>query len=148
MNFKYSLIDQDGQVGYTAYQQNGINLIGMYNISGPSASLIATFNNNGRSITLSRLCLTDEYLLSFSSSSTTVYYFSLLNRILVGSFSLTDLPNTMTFLSSRKWVIYTSTNGAIKYFDSSLTSPMASIMATTTIASGLLATLYISVSPL
>ena len=50
MNFKHSLITSNGTIGYTAFMQNGINKINMYNLSTPTATLIATFNNNGVNI--------------------------------------------------------------------------------------------------
>ncbi len=128
-------------MGYAGYLQNGVNSIGMFNLSNPNVSLIATFNNSGRTISVDKLCLTDQHLLAYTSGSQTIYYFSLSNRTCLGSFNLNDYPNTMIFLPIRNWVVYTTTNGAIKYFNSSLNSMEISIMMTSDIASNLLAPL-------
>jgi hypothetical protein len=88
MNFKQSLTSQNGQVAYVSFMQNGINTINLYNLTTPTISLISTFNNNGASINPDRLCLTDQYLISFSPYDLNLHYFSLINRNLIGTFSL------------------------------------------------------------
>lgn len=144
MNFKFSAISHNGSIGYISYQQNFVNKIGSYNLTGANISLIGTFNNCDKTINPTKLCVTDQYLISYSSSYMTVDYFNLSSLSWAGRFNLTEYPNSMTFLSSKKLVISTSTSGNIKSFTSNLSSTMTFI----TISTGLLNPVYVEASPL
>ncbi len=88
MNFKQSFISSDGQIAYLAFMQNGINLINIYNLTTPSITLIGTFDNNGVTVSIDKFCITDQYLITFSPYNMNIYYYSLSNKSLIGTFTL------------------------------------------------------------
>jgi hypothetical protein len=88
MNFKSSLITQDGTVGYVAFIQNGINLINAYNLTTSPLGFIGSFDNLGKSITPDRLCLVGNNLIAFTPYSNTIHYFDITLRKYAGNFTV------------------------------------------------------------
>ena len=88
MIFKSSAIDQNGTVGYIGYLKNGVNKIGKYDLRRGDISLVNNFDNNGKIINPDKLCITDNYLISYSSNFLSVDYFNLSSLSWVGRFYL------------------------------------------------------------